>query len=352
MAKRFSALLGSLAFAPLLLAAPAAGGETGASIYGKITDPDGSPVVAPELRINLRNLDTGNEITGAIAGGKTFEFKGLKPGKYQLVVPIPCCMYESYESRIVEVKAGEKLQLDANVQWGLNLGTIGDDPSALGEEMRAQTVGINDPTPRHLDGKPDFSGVWFIFPHLSEKQPKMKPWAAKMHQELKAINKQGPAFFCLPQRATPTTLKFPYKFVHTPKLMIQLTEFVTPAHRQIFIDGRKPTPKDELVPSWYGESIASWEGDTLVIVTQGFNEITPGYGVHTDKLKVTERISRPVKGRIVIDITAEDPDAWEEPYQVRYEAGLAEKAEIMEYVCNENNRAAMRHDGEMWRGRP
>jgi len=76
-------------------------------------------------------------------------------------------------------------------------------------------------------------------------------------------------------------------------VIVHITEFTTPGYRQIFIDGR-PHPKD-WNPSWMGHSTGKWDGDTLVVDTVGFNEITPGFGIHTEKLHVVERFQRRIK---------------------------------------------------------
>ena len=141
--------------------------------------------------------------------------------------------------------------------------------------------------------------------------------------------------YCLPQSATPITLIFPYKLIQTPDVIVHLTEFVTPGFRQIFLDGRG---HPELWnPAWMGHSIGTWEGDTLVVETTGFNEITPGFGIHTEKLRVIERFTRPEFGRLEIEITAEDPDAYAEVFTFRREAGLVLDQEILEFVCAEKS---------------
>jgi hypothetical protein len=106
---------------------------------------------------------------------------------------------------------------------------------------------------------------------------------------------------------------------------------------------------NEWNPARYGHSIGRWEQDTLVIDSVGFNEITPGYSIHSEQLHVVERITRPAKDKLVIEITAEDPEAWTAPYHALIEAGLVTGDEIHEWVCAENNRSD--HFGNLWRGR-
>ena len=63
--------------------------------------------------------------------------------------------------------------------------------------------------------------------------------------------------------------------------------------RQIFTDGRA-LPKDPQ-PAWLGYSVGSWDGDTFVIQTAGFNDkswLDAGGTPHTEALKTTERLRR------------------------------------------------------------
>jgi hypothetical protein len=80
--------------------------------------------------------------------------------------------------------------------------------------------------------------------------------------------------------------------------------------RQIFMDGRKHPPEPE--PTWFGHSIGSWEGDTLVIDTVGFNDKFwfDGRGhPHTEQLHTIERWTRRSLGRMTNEVTIDDPGA-------------------------------------------
>jgi len=67
------------------------------------------------------------------------------------------------------------------------------------------------------------------------------------------------------------TLPHITKFVQTPKLLVLINEY-NASYRQIFMDGR-PLPADPQ-PSWNGYSTARWDGDTLVVETNGFATIS------------------------------------------------------------------------------
>ncbi len=327
-----------------------------ASLSGKLFDANGSAITLLEASVSVTNTRTGEVKAAVLQPNGEYLITGLVAGVYDLNIPIACCMYRSYEQKSITLAAGQALKQDVNVGWGINLGTIGDDPGQLGMDMRRRAGQIEGPTPRMPDGKMDFSGVWYNVPPPMEVRaallPPMQPWARDMFKQLQQLYPQGPQAYCLPQHAVPTALLFPYKVVQTKELMVHLTEATTPGHRQVFMDGRPHPPADEWNPAWMGHSIARWEGDTLVIDSTGFNEVTPGFGVHTEKLHVVERWRRPSLGKLEVEITATDPDAWTGEFRMSFTAALVPKEEILEFVCPENNVDPLHFGGLGWKGRP
>ena len=108
--------------------------------------------------------------------------------------------------------------------------------------------------------------------------------------------------------------------------------------RQIHTDGREH-PKD-LVPTWMGDSIGKWEGDTLVVDTTGFNEQTwiDNTGrPHSDALHVVERLRRVSPGVLQLDITIDDLKAYVKPWMTQRLFDLKPGWEISESICEENN---------------
>jgi hypothetical protein len=121
--------------------------------------------------------------------------------------------------------------------------------------------------------------------------------------------------------------------------VILLFEGETPGYRQVFLDGRSHPAA--FGPTWMGHSVGRWEGDTLVIDTVGFNDrgwIDFQGHPHTEMLHVVQRIRRPDLGHLEIAITVEDPGAYRKPWTTNKTATLAPDEEILEYICNENNR--------------
>ena len=235
----------------------------------------------------------------------------------------------------------------------------------------AQT-GPRGPVPRASDGKPDLTGVWqggstqrgsweeanrgvgvggsgsdpsapVVLssndrPAGREGAP-YQPWAAK--KVLEAFNRRGiddPTAFCLPAGIPRIVMLglFPQQFIQTPKQIVMLYEYMN-VFRVIPFDTKH---RDDLIPTYMGDSIARWEGDTLVIDVIGFNDKTwlAGTGTfHSDALHITERYTRVDKDQINYEVTMEDTTVLTKPWTLRSTLMLREGTRVQEYICAENN---------------
>jgi hypothetical protein len=211
-------------------------------------------------------------------------------------------------------------------------------------------VDLNAPTRRTADGKPDLTGFWMpadnvrhllnLAADLKPGEVPLQPWAEQLYKDrIEQNGKDHPGVRCLPS-GIPEKNNIPdgLKIVQTPDLLVFLYESRT-IYRQVFMDGR-PLPKNAQ-PMWMGYSIGHWEGDTLVIETIGQNGKTwldmrglPG----TESLRVIERYTRPNTGRINIDVTIDDPKAYTKPWNVRLSWRLVPDTDLIESICEENNK--------------
>jgi hypothetical protein len=321
------------------------------TLSGRVIDPDGNAVVRLEAVVTLTDPASGKSFIGHLTPDGLYRVAGLPASSYDLDLTVPSRIYERYGRKSVVIGATAAVVLDLRLDWGMNLGTIGDDPLLQGSDLRAKTRNINAPVPRTPEGKPDLSGVWINFGDSYAGAVPMQPWAQQLFDEVRKIRQDTPGAYCLPQSGLMTTTNYPYKFVQTPTLVVQLIEDMVISHRQIYLDGRGHPDPDAWNPSWFGHSIGHWEGDTLVVETAGFNDVTPGFGIHTENLAVTERYTRRSYGLLDIDIIAVDKDAWTGPWKRSLRAGLAEGTEIVEFVCAEGApaHAALRAP---WKARP
>jgi hypothetical protein len=90
-----------------------------------------------------------------------------------------------------------------------------------------------------------------------------------------------------------------------------------------------------------GYSVGRWDGDILVVDSAGFNGKTwldaVGHPA-TEALHVTERFRRRDFGRLEVALTIDDPKAYTKPWTVISTRQLLTGAELIEYVCNENEK--------------
>ena len=235
------------------------------------------------------------------------------------------------------------------------------------------SVNLDAPAPKTADGKPDFSGIWAnawfvsgrvtplpvsppgeppaatfadVFANFKRELP-LQPWAAQLKAARKEQNsKENPDAHCLPMGLMQFHMHpQPRKVLQTRDVIAILYEGSTGV-RQIFIDGR-PLPGPDAQPWWYGYSTGHWDGDTLVIETAGFRDggWLDIYGSPlTDQAKMTERWRRSNYGSMQVDITIDDPKAYTKPFSVRVHHRIAVDgplidSELIEFVCNENNKA-------------
>ena len=175
--------------------------------------------------------------------------------------------------------------------------------------------------------------------------PNLKPW---VKEHMKKDNDEvlaGKIAFsarqsCLPA-GVPGFMAYggptPLYFVQTPK---EVWLLFSGDHqvRRVYMDvPHSENPK----PSWYGESVGHYEGDTLVVDTIAQNTKTvvdPYRTPHTDQLHVVERWKIAVDGNTVeVSVYVEDPGAFTTPWTAVQRWRRIENAPILPVQCNENN---------------
>jgi len=208
------------------------------------------------------------------------------------------------------------------------------------------TKPVTGPVPRLANGRADFSGLWrpadiFLIEDISLGLRKgdaidLTPAAAetmKKHQ-----SKDDPETNCLPT-GVPRHAPYPWKIVESPPYIYFLFEGNIHSYRQIFMDGRAH-PAD-VNPTWYGHSTGRWDKDTLVIDTVGFNDLFwfdfVGHP-HSEMLHTVERYTRTDLGTMAEEVTIEDPVSYRHPFTVQASHRLLPGDELLEYICQENNR--------------
>lgn len=233
---------------------------------------------------------------------------------------------------------------------------------------------LEGPAPRTADGKPDFSGIWrFVDSPDARQGPPLppnagtagigarvrglnqffdigstlpdglpfQPWSAELRKKRVADNnKDNPDVRCLPLGLMQLhTHPEPRKIIQTPGLVLILYE-ANGGIRQIFTDGR-PLPSRDAQPWWYGYSTGKWEGDTLVVETNGFRDdvwLDVEGSPLTESGKMIERLRRVNFGNMEIEVTVNDAKAYTKPWTVSIHHRLMPDTELIEFVCQENEK--------------
>ncbi len=229
--------------------------------------------------------------------------------------------------------------------------------------LKAQSKGsAAKPIPRTADGKPDFNGI-YEWPkpvdgercHCSATIFDRKYFAplkpggeAFLEPRTGDPRHDEPRDFCMPAGFPSGMLSaYPVQFSQTKNYLVMVHEFQRMS-RIIPLDGR-PHRKD-YDPTYYGDPVGHWEGDTLVIETTNFKRWSlddyfytnpKEYRMHSDALRTIERISFKDGNTLSYRLTIDDPKiftaAWSQDFEMKLRPDW-DVTGLYEYVCEENNR--------------
>jgi hypothetical protein len=235
---------------------------------------------------------------------------------------------------------------------------------AAREKKAAEDAAVWNRNPAPKDPR-DFSGVWWTrgydrtfrpvtdSPQSPAESAKLLPLTAlesASRQHHLDMEKAGTPIPDAPTQCFPHGVPrliaspYPIQFVYAPGLITILHEV---AHnvRFIHMDG-KPAPPDT-PRSFLGYSVGHWEGDTLVVFTDHFNDrtqIDEESLSHGLKLTVTERITKFTNKYGGVELrnrfTIEDPDHYTRPWTAERLFPWRGDIRLSEYSCEENNRNA------------
>ncbi len=200
-------------------------------------------------------------------------------------------------------------------------------------------------TPRMPDGKPNLTGVYnsssFNFGGAAARgerdpiQAVLKPGAEK-YKVVRGPTDAGVYADCMPT-GVPLAYFVPYQWeiVQGVEKVVILYEYLH-MFRVVSINGSHPEDPD---PTWMGDSVGHWDGDTLVVDTVGFNDRTelPGAFRHSEALHVVERFHRTDFDHLDWEATIEDPNVFAQPWTLKRTFPLrTDLDKVDEYVCENN----------------
>ena len=220
---------------------------------------------------------------------------------------------------------------------------VGTDPAGA-QWLQRKTPGIprkadgkpdlTAPAPRGPDGKPDLTGVWNgPVPELLLDRANALPWANDViTQREREYWRSRPSYQCKPSGPEADRSAGWKRILQTPAAIAILNDDMS--YRVIFMDGRE-LEKDP-PPSYMGYSVGHWEGDTLVVDSDGYSDRTwlSRYGQpHTEQLRVRERWRRTDFGHVKVEVTYTDPGAYLKPWGFTTDMTFAADTDMVEAVC-------------------
>jgi len=221
--------------------------------------------------------------------------------------------------------------------------------------------------PRTADGKPNLNGIWQamntanwdIEAHSAAPSPVRDlgatgaipggigvveggsipylPEALKKKQENQANRlKLDPEVKCyLPGVPRAVYMPYPFQIIQSTKHIMMLHEYAG-AVRTIYMAEQVEAPAD----SWMGWSNGKWDGESLVVDTKGFNDLSwfdRAGNFHSDALHVIERFTPRSADTLNYEATIEDPKTFSKPWKISMPLyrRLEPNAQIMEFRCVE-----------------
>jgi hypothetical protein len=180
-----------------------------------------------------------------------------------------------------------------------------------------------------------------------DKVAPFQRWARDLY-ELRQRNflKDDPMFiFCKPQSG-PRIFQLPYGVQFLEEREQKRIRVMMGAGNQnwhfIYTDGRPKTafPKENADnPLYWGRAVGRWEGDTLVVDTDGFNDsfwFSNGGLPHTQQLRLIERFSRPDLSTLRYEVTIDDPGAYTRTWSSNWTLKWVPGEELPIYYCQDN----------------
>ncbi len=235
--------------------------------------------------------------------------------------------------------------------------------------------------PRTADGKPDLNGIWQslneanfdLEAHMARPAMALRPgpygpvpaaavlalgavgsvppgmgvveggpipykpeMLAKKKENQEKWLERDPEIKCyLPGVPRANYMPYPFQILQSQSAIFFAYEYAG-AVRNIYLKNPGPPPVD----AWMGQSVGRWEGETLVIDANGFNDSTwfdRAGNFHTEKLHVVERYTRTAPDVISYEATIEDPDVFTRPWKISFPLyrRIEKNAQLMDFKCVE-----------------
>jgi hypothetical protein len=210
-----------------------------------------------------------------------------------------------------------------------------------------------------LDALPDWGGIWFVAftppGGAAPPQPKLKgeylqrreAWAAEVRAN-DGVTRRARSNCSPPGMPRIMRLaQYPYEFIFAPG-RVTINQEAWMQTRTIWTDGR--AHEEDPDPSFMGDSVGHWDGDTLVVDTIGISsdlEIDTGWP-HSDRLHLVERIHLdPADPNVLVnEMRMDDAEALAEPFAVTARYRRDRYGKLYEFQCSQNDRNPVDENGD------
>jgi hypothetical protein len=212
---------------------------------------------------------------------------------------------------------------------------------------------LNGPAPRLPNGKPSLEGMWAQTRRADVTNPNVQPghvtdlpftpWGQRQWDNYDPVKDGDYAGSCLPFGWSRTVFgPHPMYLVHSDDKLVILSEQNSWFHI-VYTDGRPHDPS--LPPTWWGDSVGRWDGDTLIVETKNINGYakidTIGHPL-SSQATITQTFRRVNFGTIEHTFTVNDPKTYTRPWTVRNTWPLEPfDTKMLEYSCEEGNLDAL-----------
>jgi hypothetical protein len=184
-------------------------------------------------------------------------------------------------------------------------------------------------------------------PDQAGKVAPFQPWAKGLYEyRQRMLLKDDPMLSCLPP-AGPRMFQVAHgvQFLEQPerRRVFVMSGGGNRNWRLIYLDGRALPQSEDVTPTYWGYSSGRWEGDTLVVESNAFNErfwFSNGGLPHAESLRLTERFSRPDFNTLRYEVRVDDPGTYTRPWSSAWTLGWVADQDMQEYFCQDNSKDA------------
>jgi hypothetical protein len=239
------------------------------------------------------------------------------------------------------------------------LGGYANEPAPNTNQGKPAPAAPAGPAPHFADARPDFGGDGAWYPgfsgNIAEERwkgvrsadqhvdvPFLLSSLAIFNERVETLSKDDPEARCLPL-GVPRYMFDPYPFqiVQTRDQVVFLFEGDNYLWRLVPLSAGNPVHPKKIRPTWLGDSVGQYEGDTLVVDVIGFNGkawLDQAGHQQTERAHLIERYTRTDSMTLKYEVTIDDPGAYSKPWTTRNTIRWRPGFQLMESICQENEK--------------